>query len=82
MTKCGNSVDQIPADLEALPRHSGATSILHSGRLVPPPSTNGGGMTQIVATVGRTVHRCRGYTTGILPTHSDGQHRSGEFMEY
>jgi hypothetical protein len=81
-TKCGNSVGQIPVDLEALPRQSGATSILCIGRLGPPLSTNGGGTTQTVATVGRTIHRCRGYTTGILPTHSDGRHWSGEFMEY
>jgi hypothetical protein len=80
-TKCGNSVGQIPADPEALPRQSGATSILRSGRLGPPPSADGGGTTQTITTVGRVVHHHRGHTTEILPAHSDGRHRSGEFME-
>jgi hypothetical protein len=78
MAKCGNLVNQILADPKALPRQSGAASILRSGRLGPPPSTNEGGTAQTVTTMGRTVHRCRGHTTGILPAHSDGRHRSGE----
>jgi hypothetical protein len=80
--KCGNSVGQMPADPEALPRQSSATSILHSGRLGPPLSVDGGRTTQTVTTVERTIHRRGGHTTGILPAHSDGRHRNGEFMEY
>jgi hypothetical protein len=82
MTKHGNSVGQIPADFDALPRQSCATPILCSGRLGPPPSTNGGGMTQNVTTLGRTVHRGRSHTARILPAYSDGRHQSGELMEH
>ena len=81
MTKYGNSVGQIPADFEALPRQSCATPILCSGRLGPPLSTNGGGTTQAITTMGRVVHRSRGHTVGILPAYSDGWYQSEELME-
>jgi hypothetical protein len=82
MIEHSNSVGQVPADLEALPQQSCATSILCSGRLGPPSSSNGGGATQAVPTMGRTVHRSRGHTAGIISTYSDERHRSGELMEH
>jgi hypothetical protein len=82
MAKCGNSVGQILADLEALPQQSSATSILRSGRFGPPPSADMGGTAQTVTTTGRTINRRGGHMTGILLAHPEGWHRSGEFMEY
>jgi hypothetical protein len=43
MGKCGNLVDQIPADFEALPQQSSAALVLRSGRLDPPSSAMGEG---------------------------------------
>jgi hypothetical protein len=77
MTKHGNSIGQIPADFEALPRQSCATPILCGGRFGPPPSANGGGTPQAIATMGRVIHRSRGHTTGILPAYSNGDTEVG-----
>jgi hypothetical protein len=50
MIEHSNSVGQVPADLEALPRQSCAAPIFCSGRLGPSPNSNGGGTTQAVTT--------------------------------
>jgi hypothetical protein len=82
MIEHSNSVGQVSAGLEALPRQSYAASILCSGRLGPPPNSNGGGTTQAITAMGRTVHRSGGHTAGIISTYSDGRHRSGELVEH
>jgi hypothetical protein len=40
------------------------------------------GTTQAVTTMGRTVYRIRGHTTGIISAYSDGRHRSGELVDH
>jgi hypothetical protein len=82
MIEHNNSVGQVPVDVEALPRQSCVTWILCSGRLGPPPSSNGGGATQAVIAMGRTIHHRRGHTTRIISNYLDGRHRSGELVEH
>jgi hypothetical protein len=52
------------------------------GRLGPPLSSNEGGATQVVTTMGRVIHRSRGHTAGIISAYSDGWYRSAELMKY
>jgi hypothetical protein len=54
----------------------------YSRRPSPPPSANGRRMKQIVTSMGRTIHHCRGCPARILPTYPNGRNRSGELMEY
>jgi hypothetical protein len=82
MIEHSNSVGQVSTDLEALPCQSCVAPILCSGRLGPSPNSNGGGTTQAVTTMGRTVHRIKGHTTGIISAYSDGRQRSGELVEH
>jgi hypothetical protein len=58
------------------------TPILCSGRLGPSPNSNVGRMAQVVTTMGRAIHCIRGQSAGIIPAYSNGQHKSGEFMEH
>jgi hypothetical protein len=58
------------------------TSILRSGRYGPPPNSNGGRTTQIVATLGRAIHGSRSHLARIISAYSNGWHGNREFMEY
>jgi transposase InsO family protein len=57
-------------------------TILCSGRSRPPPNSNGGGTTQVVTLMGRTIHSSRSHSAGIISSHSDGRHRNWELLEY
>jgi hypothetical protein len=57
-------------------------SILCSGRPRPSPNSNGGGTTQTVATMGRTVHSSRSHSVWIISPYSNGWHGNWELMEH
>jgi hypothetical protein len=82
MIEHGDSVNTVSANSEALSRQGHMTSILRSGRPRPPPNSNGGGTTQTVTTMGRTIHSSRSHSAWIISSHSNGRHEIWELMEH